>query len=310
MKNATTRLGALALAMPLALAGVAQAQTKMTVGYAPIAETEAVFAAKDAGYFAANGLDVTTIRMGIDAVSALFGGSVDISSVPTTSFLQAADSGLDLLLVSTCGVTAPRTAKSVALIARTGVTIDKPEDVVGKKLGVPGVGGLLDVLFQRWLQQKGIAPAQVTTIEVQIPNTVDVLRTGSVDAIVAGEPFVSRAVDAGVGKVAFNFMADLPAGIPYSVMVTTKVWAAAHGAEMAAFRKSVAEGAELSRTDPARMQEINAKFTGLPIEVVRRVELPECRTVPNPVQLDWLIGTMRAQHKFQSNQTAKALIAP
>ena len=310
MRNATALLRALAMATPLAFAGVAQAQTKMTVGYAPIAETEAVFAASDAGYFAANGLDVNAIRMGIDAVSALFGGSVDISSVPTTSFLQAADSGLDLLLVSTCGVTAPRTAKSVALIARTGVIIDKPEDVVGKKLGVPGVGGLLDVLFQRWLEQKGVDPAKATTIEVQIPNTVDVLRTGSVDAIVAGEPFVSRAVDAGVGHVAFNFMADLPAGIPYSVMVTTRRWAAAHGTEMAAFRRAVAQGAELSRTDPARMQEINAKFTGLPIEVVRKVALPECRTVPDPVEIDWLIATMRDQHKFQSGLTAKALIAP
>ena len=300
----------LAATTALCAATAAPAQTKLAVGYAPIAETAAVFAAQDRGYFREHGLEVTLTRVGTEAISAVFGGSVQISSAPTSSFLQAVDGGLALQLVSACGVTAPRTAKSVALVARSGVTLAAPEDLAGKKIGAPGIGGLLEVLFQRWMQQKGVDTARVTEVEIQIPNTVDVLRTGSVDGIVAGEPFVSRAVAAGVGQVAFNFMADLPAGIPYSVMVAKTDFIAAQPETVKAFRAAVAQGAELATSDPAAMQEVIAKFTGLPLEVVRKVELPECRTVPDAKALDWLIQTMRAQKRLQTDVNAAALIAP
>jgi NitT/TauT family transport system substrate-binding protein len=307
--KATMIAACVALMAPALVVQAAFAETKLTVGIAPIAETEAVFAAQDEGFFQQNGLDVSLVRVGMTAVSAIVGGSVAISSVPTSSFLQAADQGLDVVLVSSCGVTDPRTAKSVALIARTGVAIDKPGDVAGKKIGVPGVGGLLDVLFERWLTQKGVNPDSMTRVEVQIPNTVDVLRAGSVDGIVAGEPFVSRAVNAGVGKVAANFMSDMPSGIPYSVMVSTRDWVKANPDPVAAFRKAVAAGAEFGRTQPAKMQEINAKYTGMPLDVVRQVELPECRTVPDAKALDWLIGAMRDQHALTNALEAEKLIA-
>jgi len=39
-----------------------------------------------------------------------------------------------------------------------GITIKEPKDFVGKKVGAPGLGAFLHVLFVKWLVEKGIDP--------------------------------------------------------------------------------------------------------------------------------------------------------
>ncbi len=36
--------------------------------------------------------------------------------------------------------------------------MSKPADFVGKKVGVPGIGAFLDVLFRKWLIDGGVDP--------------------------------------------------------------------------------------------------------------------------------------------------------
>ena len=55
----------------------------------------------------------------------------------------------------------PVSAGAVAAVARNGVTIKDAERLVGKKIGAPGIGAFLHVLFVKWLIDKGVDPKTV-----------------------------------------------------------------------------------------------------------------------------------------------------
>ncbi len=288
------------------------AQTKLAIGTPPIAEVEAAFIAKDEGLFEKNGLAVEFLPTGSNQtlLAALMAGSHQIVSVSPTVMLQAVDSGMDLVVVANCGVTAARTARNVGLAVRSGVEITKPEDLVGKKLGTPSIGGTLDILFRQWMKQKNIAAKGVTFIEVPIPNTADVLKGGTIDAIIAGEPSLGRAVAQSNGKVAFNFMSDLPENLPYTTFVATREWAKDNEAAIKSFRAAFAEAADFAVANPAKTREVVSKYTKLPIEVLNKIELPECRTVPTKAALDYFEKAMRDGGMLTGKIDTASLIAP
>jgi NitT/TauT family transport system substrate-binding protein len=288
------------------------AETKIAIGTPPIAEVEAAFVAKDEGYFEKNGLTVNFLPTGSNQtlVAALVAGSHQIVAVSPTVLLQAVDSGIDLVVVANCGVTAPRTAKNAGLAVRSGVEIAKPEDLVGKKVGTPSIGGTLDILFRQWLKQKKVAEKDITFIEVPIPNTADVLKGGTIDAIIAGEPSLGRAVAQSNGKVAFNYMTDLPADLPYTTFVATREWADANQATIKAFRAAFTQAAEFVAADQGRTREIVAKYTRLPIEVLNKIEVPECKPVPTKAALDYFDMAMREAGLLVGKFDTASLIAP
>lgn len=289
-----------------------RAETKIAIGTPPIAEVEAAFVAKDEGMFEKNGLNVEFLPTGSNQtlVAALVAGSHQIVSVSPTVLLQAVDSGIDLVVVANCGVTAPRTAKNAGLAVRGGVEISKPEDLVGKKVGTPSIGGTLDILFRQWLKQKNVSEDSITFIEVPIPNTADVLKGGTIDAIIAGEPSIGRAVAQSNGKVAFNYMSELPENLPYTTFVATREWAKDNPATIKSFRTAFSQAADFVAANQSETREIVSKYTRLPLEVLNKIELPECRTVPSQAAFDYFEKAMREGGMLTGKIDTADLIVP
>jgi NitT/TauT family transport system substrate-binding protein len=288
------------------------AQTKIAIGTPPIAEVEAAFVAKDEGLFEKNGLNVEFLPTGSNQtlIAALIAGSHQIVAVSPTVLLQAVDSGMDLVVVANCGVTAARTAKNVGLAVREGVQIGKPEDLAGKKVGTPSIGGTLDILFRQWLKQKNVSEKSITFIEVPIPNTADVLKGGTIDAIVAGQPSLGRAVTQSNGKVAFNYMTDLPENLPYTTFVATRDWATDNADTIRSFRTAFGQAAEFVAANQPKTREIVSKYTKLPLEVLNKIELPECKPVPTKAALDYFESAMREGGMLTGKIDTAGLIAP
>src|SRR5215469_16586146 len=136
MSAAAHMLVAAALMLSMS-AGIAHADTKLTFGYPPVPENVSAYAAKEEGYFAKRGLDVNFLMVGSSAilVTSLVAQSVDIASITPGVFLQAVDSGIDLVVVSGAAVST-HAMKTSAVIARTGENLVKPADFVGKKVAV------------------------------------------------------------------------------------------------------------------------------------------------------------------------------
>src|SRR6185369_10017413 len=100
-----------------------------------------------------------------------------------------------------------------AVVVRAGMGA-KPEDFVGKKVGVSTIGAFLHVLFVEWLNKNGVDARIVIFVEIPFPQMPDVMKAGNVDAVITVEPFVARMVGSGLGTASPSFVHDFPPGLP------------------------------------------------------------------------------------------------
>lgn len=83
------------------LAGGAWAQTRIKVGYMPIAEETPKFVAAERGLFRRHGLEVELVRFesGPDMGTALLGGSIQVGMIGTPGLISAAVAGRPLVAI-------------------------------------------------------------------------------------------------------------------------------------------------------------------------------------------------------------------
>ena len=273
----------------------AAAQTKLTVGSAGTAGA-ALFVAKHEGFFQKHGLDVNIlmIKLNPDMPPALVAGSLDVALMTTPTFFQAIDGGLDL--VAFVGGTPTSQARNdQGVIARTDVPIKSAQDFIGRKVGVPGIGAGMHVLFRYWLDQRGVDFAQVNFVEVSLPQMRDALNAKLIDAVVAVDPFISQMTNAGAGSMVVSLSHDIPPGKPVVIYVATRDWVEAHPKEVAAFRASILDGAAFAKAEPEKTKEDVNIYAKLPPAVMQTIALTEQTPELEVEQLAWWFTLMKRQ---------------
>jgi len=298
--NARRCATALALGLTLALApnlGWAQAQkTPLTVSYTATPEFGSAFIAKERGLFEKHGLDVTLqlIPVSPNVPGAVMSGSVQVGGATPSVLLQAVDSGLDLVAIAGGGVY-DNSSRGLGLVARSGVSINTAQDLVGKKIGVPGFGAAIHLLVKRWLIGNGVDPKKVTFIEVGIPQMPDVLKGGSVDAVATAEPFVTRIVQAQIGSAVPGFANDLPNGFATVLYISSRQWATTHGAAVQAFRAAIDEAIVWANANKTQAYADIGKYFKVPPPVLQATPWPNWVAALNDQQLRPWVDLMNNQ---------------
>ena len=312
MSSSPGRAGGLALLAILFGAAGASAGTPLEIGCTATTDCASAALGIEDGIFAKHGIDAKLTLVGLNSniPAALMSGSLQIGGPTPSVFLQAVDGGLDLVGVAGASSTSPETADTAATVVRAGETVKEAKDFTGKKVGVPGIGAFLDVLFRRWLIQHGVDPKGVSFVEVTFPTMNDVLRSGAVDAVVTAEPVLSRIVKAGTGTVAANFLADLPAKEPQILYAATRSWAEANPKLVADFRAAVAEAAADVNANPDKARAALSHFTKLPMDLMKTMKVSVSDPVLTTPSLEWWVETMKKQDMLQGSPDVKALIVP
>ncbi len=257
----------------------------------------------DEGIFKRLGLDAEMVLIGINSniPAALLSNSIQIGGPTSSVFLQAVDGGLDLVAVGGASAMNERTANLVAVVGRTGVNLKEPKDFVGKKVGVPGLGAFLHVLFVNWLMEKGVDPKGVNFVEVSFPTMNDIMKSGAIDAVVAGEPFITRMSNAGTGTAAFRYLQELNRSEPVIIYAASRDWAQKNPEALRKFREGIAEGAKIVNTNRDKASESISKFTKQPLDLVKMFppaySQPELKTS----DLAWWVDIMKQQKLMQNN---------
>ena len=306
------RLSAIAVVACLIYALPAAADTKLTIGTAGGGTaTAALFAAKEEGYFSKHGLDISILMGGLDSnmPSALLAHSLDIAATSTTTFFQAVDGGLDLVVVLGGTATSKRPTDEAVLAAKDS-GIKEPKDFIGRKVGVPGIGAALHVLYRYWLTERGVDFHQVQFAETQLPRMRDLLAAKTVDAVVAVNPFIGQIVDAGVGYIAVPLAGEIPSGKPVIMYVATRDWADQHKGEVAAFRASILEGASFVAAEPDRTKEDINRYAKLPPQVLKVAQLSDQAPHIDAADLNWWFGVMKRQDMLTHAIDVKKLLYP
>ena len=242
------------------------AQTKkVAIGYASASDFLPAFIGKEKGCFERRDLDVTLTRIPIvsNIPPALVAGSLQIGMSTATVLLQAVDCGIDLNVVA--GATRMlKDNPTISLVVRKETQIKTATDVKGKKIGVPGVNSVADVMFRKWLKNNGVNLNDVTFIETPFPQMNDLLRAGTVDAVLAAEPIRSRIVDAGTGARALEeyYVAVSPDSI-LAFWIATAAWAKANPDVIRKFRECLVEGLAFIKSNPDEAKAIEKQYLGV-----------------------------------------------
>src|SRR5579884_452349 len=155
-----------------------QPAVKLTAGHSnPIAETMALYLAKEAGVFQKNGLDVDVrlIAGGSTAMAAVVAGDTPYSHLGGSEAMSSAAGGADIVVLA---ITAPTTS----FVLEVANDIHTPNDLKGKKLGISTIGSSSDIALHVGLRKLGLdADKDVNILAVgSTANRLAALLNGSI----------------------------------------------------------------------------------------------------------------------------------
>ena len=287
--------------------------TKIVFGYTAVSDFASVFVAAEEGYFKKRNLDVELkfIPLNSTIPAALQSDSLQIGGPTPSVFLQAVDGGLDLVVLAGGGVTS-KTMTGFGLVARAGSGIRTPQDCLGKKIGVPGLGAFLHVTFRAWLKQSGVDYKKVTFIEASFPQHADLLRGGSIDAVVTADPFMSRITESGAGYVASYYSTFLADGNHTIYHAAKREWAQKNPVAAKAFRESVQEAAAFMQQakNSDKVRTAIGKYIKLPPEVIAKMQISPPGPLVSVKQLNYWVAMMKDQDMLKSELKVAQLLVP
>jgi NitT/TauT family transport system substrate-binding protein len=152
---------------------------KLTVvlGYIADVESYGAIYAKEMGYFEEEGLDVTVIPagVGIDQVQMVASGMATIGIVGPELILAGIDKGEDFKIIAGQFQRTP-----VAMTCRQDSGVEKPADLVGKRLGVKQIAAAYGDLF---LGKNGISKEDVDITSIG-PNDISLIVADKIDCMI------------------------------------------------------------------------------------------------------------------------------
>jgi NitT/TauT family transport system substrate-binding protein len=167
----------------------------LNIGYAGSLCEAPVHVAYEKGYFEEEGLKVELIKLASGAwFDAITAGRIDACFALLAAIIPPLSNGLPAKIT-----TAVHTGCDVTLVkANSG--IKKPEDLRGKKVGIPSMTASPAVYTKRVLADRGVdIRTESSEVEFVIYNASDlplILSNGDVDAIALNEPAATIAANA------------------------------------------------------------------------------------------------------------------
>ena len=184
--------------------GGAGAPTTVRLGYFPNVTHATALVGVESGIFksalGANSLEVKTFSAGPAAVEALFSRALDAAYIgPNPAINAHVQSGGEAIRVISGA-----TSGGASLVVRP--SINAAADLKGKKLASPQRGGTQDVALRHWLKDNNLKAdlqggGDVSIVPQENAQTLETFRSGQIDGAWVPEPWATRLVLEGGGKV-------------------------------------------------------------------------------------------------------------
>jgi NitT/TauT family transport system substrate-binding protein len=200
------------LACALFAAGAAAAEPAiLRIGYFPnITHAQGVIGAQGTregkGWFEQRlGSDITVqwfaFNAGPSAMESIFAGSLDATYVgpnpALNAYIRSRGEEIRILAGSAEG--------GAALVVPGDSPLVKPEDFRGKRIGTPQLGNTQDVAARVWCLVHGLrvtlTGGDATVLPTPNPDQLGLFQTGRLDAVWTVEPWVSRLLLEGKGRI-------------------------------------------------------------------------------------------------------------
>ncbi|MET0207992.1 MAG: ABC transporter substrate-binding protein [Burkholderiaceae bacterium] len=298
-------LALLAAALPF----TAAAQTKITLGYTQANAFMAAFVAKDQGFFAKRGLDVTLqiVPQGSTIASVMAGGTLQAGTLTPPAFLLAVEGGIDAQVVAAATFQS-KANPTIAVMAREGSNIKTPADIRGKRVGVPGLNGGNHIVAMKWLKNNGVDPKDVTVVETNFPQMGDLLKGGQVDVVVPVEPFIGRIQQSHVGYVvAVPTIVD---SVLESFYIMNRDFIQKNPKAAQDFRESIREAVAWIKANDAEARKTQVTYLKLPEAAAQTIKLPTFAVDVKPQDMQFWIDLLKDFGVTRGTATTQQVLVP
>jgi taurine transport system substrate-binding protein len=251
-------------------AGVAHAaDNQVTIGYQTTVEPSKVPQA-DGTYDSTIGwkIDWRKFDSGADVIAAIASGDLQIGYVGSSPLAAAASRQVPIETFWIAGLI----GDAEALVVRNGAGIDKPEQLVGKKIAVPFVSTTHYSLLAA-LKHWKIDPKTVTILNLRAAEIPAAWQRGDIDAAYVWDPALGKIKESGHVLVSSAQVAKW--GAPtFDAWIVRKDFAAAHPEVVTKFVRVTADAYAAYRNDPSAWSATSpeaqkiAHLTGAKVEEV------------------------------------------
>ncbi|WP_413738223.1 ABC transporter substrate-binding protein [Sodalis sp. RH21] len=202
----------------------------------------------------------------VPTAEALRGGSIDIGSGSSTSFLTAADGEKDLVVFAV----EHSSGKDQGIVATAASGIKTVADLVGKKVAV-NQGGTGEYLLRLALARHEIPVEKVQVVYLGPTDAATAFSQGQVDAWAVWEQFFAMG-QAEPGAQVVVYASDI-GSLNRNVHVTTRRFAQEHPLLVRAVYDAMRQEAQAVQSKPDLVAELNEK-AGVPkdvADIIRRI---------------------------------------
>jgi NitT/TauT family transport system substrate-binding protein len=261
--NLSRILAVVALSATSAAFSSAEAQTKVAIGYPTASDFLPAYVAADNGCFARYKIEPVMTRIPVisNIVPALVSNSLQIGASTPPILVQAIDSGLDIVAISGSSLMT-KGSEVLSLVTRADQPIKSAVDLKGKKIGVPGLNSVAHVVFRKWLKNAGVEQ-DVTYIETTFPQMNDLLKSKTLDGVLAVEPIRSGIVNSGTGvRAPEEYFTAVKENMLLTMWIASGKWAKENPEIVKNFRTCIGEGIAFIKSNPEETKAIEKKYVG------------------------------------------------
>jgi ABC-type nitrate/sulfonate/bicarbonate transport system substrate-binding protein len=301
-----------AMTTGLAHRSYAQAQSQVAVraAYIPVVTWLPAWVAKEKGFFAAHGLNVTlSIAQNLSTLPGTVGKQFEFVPSTAPDLLKSVASGLDVVAVAS-EVFETEDNPSTHVIVTKDSGIAGPKDLSGKLIATPTIGGVIHVSVLYWLKKNGVDPASVRAVEVPFPNMPDQLKAKRVDAVESLEPFAGALLANGNVSIATPLL-SVGKDVLFPFWISQGEWARANLATIKAWIAALEDAKSFIETNPAEARKIMAQYTKLPEAVVQATPFPTYRFAIKPEDIQvWAAALKDVGQLDKEVDSSKLVVTP
>jgi NitT/TauT family transport system substrate-binding protein len=208
------------------------------------------FIAEEKGFFREEGLNYEAVKIDTTQIPALLtSGQIDVTNNLLASMIQPIANGLDVK------ITLAMHTGCIKVLVSPNSSINRPEDLKGKKIGVPGMGAQPTLITQRYLGKRGISTVPpklaVEWIVYPMPELGLALERGQVDAIALSDPIAQIIQNNGKGRAVINTTTDAEMKDEFCcVVVASGAAAKAHPDELARLTRAIQKASRFVEDNP------------------------------------------------------------
>jgi len=222
------------------------------------------FVAQERGFFKDEGVNIQVVGpfdAGPAEMDALAASQLDIGYVGVSPAIVAAARKVELSVIAGVNL------EGSALV--TSNSINSVSELKSKKIATPAPGSIQYILMGMLMASNKMSLSDVDLYAgtIKPPDMAPALQTGLINGYFIWEPFVSKSVVSGVGKVLAESK-DIWVGHPCCVVVTRNDFAARNGNVVFAVVRAHQKAVQYIESNPSDAKAIAQKWTKLDEAVI------------------------------------------